>query len=164
MARPLQGVPTFGAGSLLCRYVDSDGGRRRRATYADFMPNPGDDHLSVNSLEVETKRMIALYYAAAFQANLRPVGICTRPVRKYNEVAKKSQCTIAFNTTGRLWEFTDRDGKSAQAYKHRPVRATHTYPFSSESHCGVEFVRAFEELQLRHFARRLANVTKIERV
>jgi hypothetical protein len=133
---------------------------------ADFMPNPaegGEDHLSVNSREVETTEMIAQYYAAAFQAGSRPVGICTRSVRKYNELAKKSRCIVTFNLGNRLWEFTERNGNIAQAYKYRPVSATESR-VSSKSHCGVEFIRAFGELELRNFARRLALVTKIERV
>jgi len=161
MARALKAVPTFGPLTLLCRHVDCDGGRRRRASYADFLPNPGDDHLSVNSLEVEAKASVAEYYAAAFQRDARPVGICTHSVREYNEVAKKAQCPIRSVGTPTTWEFDDTNGKSAAAYRHRPVSWNANYPFESRSHCGVEFVRALSDLKLRFLARRLAK-KKIE--
>src|SRR5258708_5403519 len=103
------------------------------------MPNPGDDHLSVNALELETQEQICGYYAAAFQGGHGKVAVCTHIVLEYNDSGKKAGCWIEYNRAS--WQFSEINGSRAEAYRHRPVKRTTEFPFDSWSHCGVEFVR-----------------------
>jgi hypothetical protein len=162
MARARRPVPTFAAKSELYRYVDCDGGRRRRASQADFLPNPGDHHLSVQSLEIEARAEICRFYSAAFNGGEFPVGICVHQVQRYSELGRKSGVDVKFNRVG-AWEFIE-NGRATPAYRHRPVLPKPDFPFSCPSHCGVEFVRGFDALQSRKFARRMAVIGKVQHV
>ena len=120
------------------------------------MPNPGDDHLSVNALELESREQIAEYYADVFGSEEGKVAVCIHTVFEYNDSGKKAGCRIEFNTANSTWEFPETNGSRGVAYRHRPVSRTEQFPYASWSHCGVEFVRALAELKLRQFARRMA--------
>jgi hypothetical protein len=147
--------PVFAMESGLCRYIDpNEYNIGKRVSWGAFLPNPGDTHLSVNSLEVEKMREICGYYADAFQKGIGPVAVCTHSVKEYNELARKAPCPI-IHSNGQ-WMFTEPMGTVSPAYRHRPTSRTPNYPFESWSHSGVEFIRALSDLQLRHLARRLA--------
>ena len=163
MARARRKAPTFAAKSELYRYADCEGGRRRRALYTDFLPNPGDEHLSVQSPEIQSREEICRYYSAALNSGASPVGVCVHQVRKYSEVGRKSGIDVTFNRSTAIWEFNEK-GKPTPAYVHRPVHSRPSFPHSCPSHCGVEFVRAFDELQSRRFARRMAALGKVQHV
>jgi len=120
------------------------------------MPNPGDDHLSVNALELESREQIAEYYADVFGSEDGKVAVCINTIFEYNDSGKKAGCWIEFNRANSTWEFPETNGSRGVAYRHRPVLRTEQFPYASWSHCGVEFVRALAELKLRQFARRMA--------
>jgi hypothetical protein len=147
--------PTFPAKSHLCRYIDRDEKHGKRASYGAFMPNPGDDHLSVNSLEVETLQQIAEYYGGALGNEDGNVAVCIHTVLEYSDSGKKAGCWIEFNRAASAWEFSEINGLRAAAYRHRPVHHSEGFPYASWSHCGVEFVRVLADVKLRQFARRL---------
>ena len=78
-------VPTFSAKSKLVRYVNEinrlSGNRPAVATFLPDPPsaNPANDHLSVNSLEVETMKEIAAYHRWKWQNNRGVLlSACTR--------------------------------------------------------------------------------------
>ena len=153
---PAEANPTFPAKAQLLRHVDRDERHGKRASLGAFMPNPGDNHLSVNSLELETRAQIAKYYADVFGNEDGRVAVCMHAVLEYNDSGKKAGCWIAFNRAESIWEFPEISGQTAAAYRHRPVKRRPEFPFASASHCGVEFVRALADLKLRQFARRMA--------
>lgn len=152
-------VPKFAGKSELARYISPDqrlGGNR--PAVAAFISNPMDDHLSVNSLEVEMLVEIAEYYRNEFQDGDGEVAICTHKIHKYNDVGRKSGATIQYNKSTSQWEFFKKH-EFAPAYMHRPVR-THGSRSPSPSHCGVEFVANFDEIKEHNFARRMAKRPK----
>ena len=156
---PARATPTFAAKSSLCRYIDRDQRRGRfkdRADHGAFMLNPEEDHLSVNSLEVEPEQQIAEYYASVWGHEDRKVPICVHTIFEYNDSGKKAGCSIWFNQLDSRWQFAETNGTPAAAYRHRPVFRKPDFPYESRSHCGVEFVRALSDLKQRQFARRLA--------
>ena len=148
--------PTFPAKSRLCRYIDRDEQHGKRASLGAFMPNPGDDNLSVNSFELETQAEICAYYAAAFQGGRSKVAICTHTVLEYNDSGKKALCWIEYSKAASSWQFSEMNGSKGDAYRHRPVKRTNEFPYESWSHCGAEFVRVLADVKLRQFARRMA--------
>jgi hypothetical protein len=150
-ARP---YPVFAIESGLCRYIDPGECNGKRVKWGAFLPNPGETHLSVNSLEVEEKPQICSYYADAFQKGIGPVTVSTHSVKQYNELARKASCPL-IHSSGQ-WMFTEPTGTASPAYRHRPVSKRPGYPFESWSHSGVEFIRALSDLQARYLARRLA--------
>ena len=156
MAQGAAVAPTFAADASLARFIDADQRTGKRPAVAAFIPNPDETYLSVNSIEVEPKDVIADYYREAFQDGQDQVAICTHKIREYTNVAKWASCQILLNATSGQWEFDDSDGKRAPAYRYRPVKPSQNFPFRSVSHCGVEFVRALSDLKIRHIARRLA--------
>lgn len=114
------------------------------------MPNPGDTHLSVNSVELEGLNSIATYYSEVFQNGGGMVAIASRKIYEYNSAAKEGGVHVAWDRTDESWLFND-GGRPQSAYKYRPTT-------KSKSHCGVETVRAMNELAAKKFARRLAGI------
>jgi hypothetical protein len=153
---PAKPTPKFPADSRLLRYIDRDERHGKRASHGAFMPNPGEDHLSVNSLELESAEQIAEYYGDALGSEDGKVAIVTHTVREYNDSGKKAGCWIEFYKADSTWVFPEISGQQAVAYRHRPVKRSEEYPYTSWSHCGVEFVRALADVKVRQFARRMA--------
>jgi len=152
--------PTFSARAQLVRYVD-DANRLRgnRPAVATFLPdppssNPDSDHLSVNSLEIESMKQIAEYHRSR-QGDNGQVALCVHKVFDYNEAGKKCGVRVFYDHEDSRWLFVGRRGAHEEAYRHRPVKA-HDNPLGSPSHCGVEFVRALNDHTAAQFARRLA--------
>ncbi len=146
-------VPSFSARSELGRYVDPDELKRGgRVSSVAFLPNPDDDYLSVNSLEVDPPRTIAAYYRKLFKGNIGEVAVACRKVSAYNGAARSAGISISFSRTENKWTYNTGQG-SADAYKHRPqTRVPNSY-----SHCGVEYINAkADELVMRKIARRLS--------
>jgi hypothetical protein len=152
---PAKPKPAFPAHSHLFRYIYPDEKHGKRASPGAFMPNPGDDHLSVNALELESPEEIAKYYADVFGSEDGSVSVCIHTIFEYNDSGKKANCWIQFNRTNSTWEFLDSTGQQAAAYRHRPVLRSSSFLYSSWSHCGVEFVRVLADVKLRQFARRM---------
>jgi hypothetical protein len=153
-------APTFSAKSGLVRYVDEINRLRdNRPAVATFLPdppssNPANDHLSVNSLEVESIKEIAAYHRWKWQGNSGKVALCIHKVHEYSDVGRKSGISITYDRKLSKWQFSSM-GKQEDAYKHRPVRA-YDNPLGSPSHSGVEFTRALREHEAARFARRLS--------
>jgi hypothetical protein len=120
-------VPTFAARSALVRYVDEvnrlSGNRPAVATFLPDPPsaNPANDHLSVNSLEVETMKKIAGYHRWKWQGGAGKVALCVHKVHEYNEAGKKCGIPIMYDWQSSKWQFWSSAGKQEDAYKHRPV-------------------------------------------
>ena len=152
-------TPTFAARTQLARYIDE--GHRlsgNRPAVAAFLPdppseNPINDHLSVNSLEVERIACIAAYHRWKWQNNIGRVAVCVHTVFDYSDAGRKCGVQIDYNRHLSKWQFQSA-GAMSDAYRHRPVLA-HNNPLGSPSHCGVEFTRVLNEHKAGQFARRL---------
>jgi hypothetical protein len=139
----------FGGGSKFMRYVDNDQRlKRRRAAPVAFIDNPKGTHLSVHSLDLASKTSIAKYYRDTFQDGRGNAAFCIHTVYEYNEASNGTNGSVKFNRKLSSWEFIENE-QSCAAYKHRPEN--HYHP-----HCGVEYVRALDELEMMKVARRLA--------
>jgi hypothetical protein len=145
----LRDKPTFAEPSELARYIPSEWCKRKnRPASAAYQRKDNEEYLSVNSTEVETINQIAQTYATKFESGTRPVAIACPKVASYNEAADKVGIAISFNGTTNDWEFQE-GGKLAVAYKHRRSEV-------NNSHCGVEFVRVFDDRSDFCFAVRVA--------
>lgn len=154
-----EGSPEFASKTRLVRYIDEDQRESRRLPApAAFMPNPDEQlaspkqHLSVNSLSIESMKEICDYYHATFEPN--SVAVSVHTVEQYRAAGKKAGISTKWNSVALSFEFTDFDGIARPAFQHRPVRRARPLP-SSESHCGVEVIRSMTDLTVRAFARRL---------
>jgi hypothetical protein len=152
--------PRFSKKSRLVRYVDEvnrlSGNRPSPAAFIDEPSVDPDDHLSVNSLELETLKQIAAYHRWRAQSDLGKVALCEHQVREYSEAGAKSGVPITYDLESSQWQFSSRSGKLEPAYRYRPVRPYGGNADGSPSHCGVEFKRAFNEHKAAQFARRLS--------
>jgi len=144
--------PKFSADSKLVRYIDPDEIKRKgRISSAAFMPNPGETHLSVNSMETESLAEIADYYRHAF-ADGDKVDAAERTVADFNKAATKAGLNICYDQVKQRWEWHEETAHATEAYKHRPVPARPPLP-ASPSHCGVEFIQSkLDEITLRKIA------------
>jgi hypothetical protein len=144
-------TPNFAAQSGLTRYIrEPNRMKSKRVSSTAFHRDlgPSVEHfLSVNSLEVESIREISDYYRGLFQRGIGKVAVSVQKIRAYNAAASAAALPINYNKANTRWEFTAASG-SEEAYKHRPGR--------SPSHCGVEYVKVFNDHQERKYARRLA--------
>jgi hypothetical protein len=148
----LRSQPLFKETSKLARYIEPD---FRRTSGRTKLPKPGayqkklnEDHLSVNSLEVETAGQIAQTYAERFEQGRRPVAIASPNIRSFNGAAGSVGLSITFDTATGTWNFMDGGIRSA-AYLHRPKN-------NNVSHSGVEFVRTLHDFAEFKFAVRVA--------
>ena len=142
-------TPTFKLNRELARYVDIDELQGGRVSSSAFIPNPGEDYLSVNSIEVESLNDIATYYCNVFKNGIGAVAIACRKVSEYNEAAKKSDVRIIFSRAECKWKCNLNDNYH-DAYKHRPTE-------KSYSHSGVEYLgNTLNYLTIKKIARRLS--------
>ena len=141
--------PTFKESEKLARYIDPEyrNPRNLPATGA-YQRQENEDYLSVNSTEVETVRSIAQTYANIFNLGNRPVAVACPEIAAYNESAEKVGITLSFNTETGYWEFEEA-GSTTFAYKHYKAR-------TNASHCGVEYIRKFDDRADFRFAVRVA--------
>ncbi len=146
----LRDEPTFSETSELARYILPEWRKRRRnrPAPAAYQRKDNEKYLSVNSTEVETIKQIARTYATKFESGTRPVAIACPKIASYNEAAEKVGIAVSFNGTTSEWEFQE-GGKPAVAYRHRRSEG-------NKSHCGVEFVRVFDDRSDFCFAVRVA--------
>ncbi len=136
--------PSFSAKMMLARYVHPQFKKGERLSSAAFLPNPGENHLSVNSLEVESLPTIAEHYRRDLQKDDQKVAIACRKVYAYNKGASVAGVSVIRDKAIGKWMFL-YEGVPTPAYK---LRAT---PISS-SHSGVEFIRAFhDEISQKRF-------------
>jgi hypothetical protein len=156
-------TPKFAAKSRLLRYIGEDdrlSGNRPAVTA--FEPDPllpgvdaNDQHLSVNSLEVETVDEIAAYHRLNWQANKGKVALSEHQVHHYTDAGRKCSAVIDYNQTDGVWEFVEKSQRF-HAYRHRPVRPNKKNALGSASHCGVEFIRVLNSYHATRFAALLA--------
>jgi hypothetical protein len=140
----------------LVRYIDVDQRLNgNRPAPVAFLANPGQSHLSVNSLAIESMKEIATYYAVALQSGASPVAVGKHKLASYNDAARKGGVMLRYDGDSSGWVFLDADDTTKPAYRHRPVSSTGDRPGSS-SHCGFECVRVLDELNAHKVARRLA--------
>ncbi len=145
----LRDKPTFKESCGLVRYIDLEfRNRNNRPATGAYQRKQNEDHLSVNSDEVETINQIAQTYATQFESGIRPVAVACPKVAEYNEAAIRVGITISFNTATKNWEFKD-GGAPTEAYSHRKKQ-------DNKSHCGVEYVRVFDDRDDFRYAVRLA--------
>lgn len=142
--------PTFAEHSELARHVDPDelknGGR---VSSAAFVPNPSENYLSVNSLEIETQQDIATYYRNIFQNGSGEVAIACRKISDYNTAASNAGIMIKVSNLDGKWKYY-ADGSPEEAYKHRQTNMSY-------SHCGVEYLKGnLTDLTIKKIARRLS--------
>jgi len=153
--------PSFSQKSELIRYVDEANRlSNNRPAVATFLPDPPsaepwNDHLSVNSLEVEDLKQIAAYHRWKWQDDNGAVALCIHKVHDYTDAGRKAGVDISYDKANAIWQFLDSTQKRGEAYKHRPVKAHGSPPHGSPSHCGVEFSREIKEHEAAKFARRL---------
>ena len=142
--------PSFSATSMLARYVHPQYCKKgERLSPAVFLANPGEDHLSVNSMEVESLPTIADHYRRDLQKDDQKVAIACRKVYAYNKGTSVAGISVIWNKAAGKWMFR-HEGVLTPAYK---LRAT---PLS-RSHSGVEFIRAFHgEISKKRFSRKMA--------
>ena len=141
--------PTFVEKSELARYIPSEWrNRNNRPAPAAYQRKDNEKYLSVNSTEVETINQIAQTYATKFESGTRPVSVACPKVASYNEAADQVGIVISFDATTNNWEFQER-GTLAVAYKYRRSEG-------NRSHCGVEYVKAFDDMSDFRFAVRIA--------
>jgi hypothetical protein len=134
---------------------------------ADHLTSPipvQNSFLSVNSTEVEALKDIANYHRLNWQDGREKVALAEHKVFDYTDAAKKAGVGIWYNQASNIWEFVDFNSKAAQAYRHRPVPPNTSNSLGSKSHCGVEFVRVFDQYRSTQFARRLASKGKFHLV
>ncbi|MEQ9329149.1 MAG: hypothetical protein RJQ21_17845 [Rhodospirillales bacterium] len=133
------------------------------AAITAFVANPGEDHLSVNYLELEGVDEISRYYGIVLQKNNNEVAICTHKVERYVSCGRGVNVKIEYKKN-MDWEVHGA-GSIYPAFKHRPVAAVPSKgrPKSS-SHCGVEFVCEMDELAKQNFARKLAKKPKFHKI
>jgi hypothetical protein len=148
--------PKFAGKSILIRYVDEVQRLGRRPAPDVFRPNPGDDHLSVNLLDVEPLVEIVSYYKERFQSNIGQVAVCQNKVQEYNEACRRTTVQLTFNRNEGEWEFVEDGNNMSPAYRHRPF--TPKGSRHSLSHSGVEYVRVFDETDELKFARRMCKM------
>jgi hypothetical protein len=160
MGRDALKSPRFQKSSKLARYVPDrclSGDAKPRVSSVAFHLNPGEEYLSVNSLEIESTQQIAKCYLALFGTSTRGVPLCTHKIAHYLKSAKDVGLIIAAGQSS--WEFV-ADGKQRLAFTHDPIQKQSTRP-ASPSHCGVRFVRFLDELQQRKFARGMARLAAL---
>jgi hypothetical protein len=154
-------APKFSTRSRLVRYIGEDdrlSGNRPAVTAFEPDPptaDPGNDHLSVNSLEIESIAQIAAYHRLNWQNDTGIVALSEHQIHDYNDAGRKASATILYNRNDECWEFIENN-LSSPAYKHRPVKPVSKNTLGSKSHCGVEFVRVFNLYYGTRFARHLA--------
>ncbi len=145
----LSDEPTFSNSSELVRYIPSEWCKRKNHPASTaYQRKDNEKYLSVNSTEVETIKQIAQTYATKFESGTRPVAIACPKIASYNEAAEKVGIAVSFNGTTSEWEFQE-GSKPAVAYRHRRSEV-------NKSHCGVEFIRAFDDVSAFRFAVRVA--------
>lgn len=111
-------------------------------------------YLSVNNLVIEDMQVIAGYYRNVFHDDGKELAVTVHKISEYNSNGRKAGATIRFNRKSSSFEFAGSAGYEP-AYRHRPVLGTANRG-GSQSHCGVEFIRAFSEQAERKFSRRMA--------
>ena len=142
-------TPSFQERSVLCRYVDREYRRRNnRPNPNAYRRTPNEKYLSVNSLEIHTRKQVAAIYADLFENGNRPVAFAETMVSNYNVAASDVGLTVAYNSDAGYWQFFE-NGNATPAYLHHGRE-------HNESHCGVEFVRALDDFKEFRFSVRMA--------
>lgn len=97
--------PRFAANSELARYVSPlhlmKGGR---VSSAAFLRNPGDEYLSVNSVEIDSLQEIAAHYRKDLQKDNQKVAIASLKIFAYNRGALKAGISVVKGNP--TWVFT----------------------------------------------------------
>lgn len=154
----------FGGSSQLIRYVDIDQRfNKRRAAHGAFLGEVGDSHLSVQSLEIESKRVIAEYYQRAFQEGKGKVAYCVHTIYEYNTASKDTDGAVTYNKVTKQWEFGENRAfkKATKVWKaldkaeNKPAYLLREAE-DCKSHCGIEYFRVLDETQMLKVARQLA--------
>lgn len=141
-------TPSFRERSILARYVHVEyRGKNNRPKPSAYRRSPGEKYLSVNSLEIHTRNQVAAIYADIFENGNRPVTLTEPMVSNYNARAREVGVTVSYNADDGHWQF-DENGIATPAYLH------HLKPHN-ESHCGVEFVRIFDDFKEFQFSIRM---------
>lgn len=149
-------TPKFTERSELSRFVEeAERLRNNRPSTSAFLPDPDEEYLSVNSLEIESTLEIAEYYRAVLQKNNQPVAMCIHKVARFNDAGRKAECQITWSRQNGRYEYQTPNGTQEAAYRQRPV-PRHGSRRASPSHSGVEFVEVLDELRLKRFAREMA--------
>ena len=133
--------PTFRESTHLARYIRREYRKAsgNRPKTGAFQKVPNETSLSVNSTEVETLNQIARTFAIKFEDGRRPVAISTPKISDYNKAATSRGVSvqIIFDDTAKVWKFQEF-GQSALAYKHDKRT-------DNKSHCGIEYIRIFDD-------------------
>jgi hypothetical protein len=151
--------PRFSERSELVRYVSRENRLSgNRPAVAAFLPDPPSDkperdYLSVNCLEVEGIKTVAIYHRDKWQNGSGKVALTIHNAFVYSDAGKKCGVNLTYDRASGKWSFRNI-GKEEPAYLHHPVLGSHI-PLNSKSHSGVEFVRAFDEYAADKFARRM---------
>ncbi|MBI2177110.1 MAG: hypothetical protein HYU38_02005 [Candidatus Tectomicrobia bacterium] len=108
----------------------------------------------MNNLDIETEDKAVAYYKQELENDGDGTAITKHMIEEYNSNASKCGVAVRLNRETSVFEFVGHGG-SEQAYRHRPVLPL-PYRMGSKSHCGVEFIRGFDDLAERRFSRRMA--------
>ena len=148
-------APTFSEDSELARWVpEIQRTAQNRPHLNVFLPNPGEDHLSVNSLEVESLVQIANYYKSELQKDKKETAVCVHKIARYNGASRKAGIQLRYNRSNGCWEYqSNSDWKVC--YLHRAVKRAGARK-ASPSHSGVEYALIFDKIDSNRFARELA--------
>lgn len=145
-------VPRFRVGDRLVRYIAPEHRQSsRRAKPGAFMEDVATtsrDGLSVNSLEMATKKQIATIYSVKF-SDPRPVAISSPTIATYNNaVQAATTISISWNSARSRWEHQGPNGLET-SYLHNPKH-------NNESHCLIRYTRHLDDFEQLKFARRMA--------
>lgn len=149
---------SFSGDVRLARHVDPDERDGSYAAPSAFMMSAADlkakkPYLSVNACDVQHLTEIVATYAKR-QGGSGEVAVCIHQVFRYVAQGRRAGATIVSRRTEPRWHFPDTDG-DAPAFLRRPNQ-------NNPSHCGVEFLRSFNDLQQRNFARRMAQNPRMQ--
>ena len=146
-------TPTLARGQKLARSIHPDDCGKKNRPKPSAYQRSNETYLSVNSLEVQTKKQVAQIYSERWFGGERPVAMTVLTTDIYCEAGRAVGCPIELDEDSRLWSFGGPDGREA-AFKHRPKHgATPVDP----SHSGVEFVCTFNDYQDFQFSMRLVH-------
>jgi hypothetical protein len=158
--------PTFAERQEFARYIDEinrlSGNRPAPAAFIDLpADDPSDHHLSVNSLEMESRHEIAASHRRRVSPIDGKVALCIHRIHHYNDAARKAGIDLRHNKNSARWEFTGLTGAPEQAYRYRPVlKSEIPVELRSKSHCGVEYACMMKRNEAQKFARQLTKNQK----
>jgi hypothetical protein len=139
----------FGGSAKLSRHIHPNQRFNKRRPSPDaFIDSKAGSHLSVLSMEIASKKEVREFCANHLQRGISRVAVCTHTVYEYNRAATETDAQVGYDRATKRWTFKEA-ARLEPAYQHRPT-------VNCQFHCGVEYIRVLNEIQMLKVARRLA--------